>query len=281
MRPHLPHVFVVMPFGPKEVQSAAAAGDGAPARPQIIVDFDEIYELLIKPALNQAKCLPFRADKEPGAGDIRTDMYFELVTADAVLADISILNTNVFYELGIRHGVAPRGVFMIHGGWTRRPFDVAPDRTFDYEGKLFSVKKDARDETWNQQVKAAVEHLSTVLKGALDVDDQTTGSPVYSQLVGLKPVDWSNIQTTRAKYFGEVFTDWKDRVEVTKFNGCPRDILTLPKTRRPDSIAASYWPKRRLPLSACIVLMWRNPFLKSWSCSNPITVRSRRNWDWY
>src|SRR5690348_3892904 len=149
-----PHVFVVMPFGAKEVQTAAP-GDGAPPRAELTINFDEVYELLIRPALIKAKCLPFRADKEPGAGDIRTDMYFELVTADVVLADISILNPNVFYELGIRHGVAPRGVLMIHGGWMRRPFDVAPDRTFDYEGKLFSIRKEARDENWNKQLDAA------------------------------------------------------------------------------------------------------------------------------
>ena len=61
-------------------------------------------------------------------------MFFELVTADLVVADISILNPNVFYELGVRHGVAERGVFMIAAGWSRRPFDVAPDRTFRYDG---------------------------------------------------------------------------------------------------------------------------------------------------
>jgi len=48
----------------------------------------------------------------------------------------------------------------------------------------------------------------------LDVDEQTIGSPVYKELVGLKAVDWSNIKTARAKYFGEVFADWKSRVEV-------------------------------------------------------------------
>ena len=126
-----PHVFVVMPFGVKEAQAATPAAEGAAAQPAINISFDEVYKLLIGPALTKADCLPFRAYKEPGAGDIRTDMYFELVTADVVLADISILNPNVFYELGVRHGVAPRGVLMIHGGWTKRPFDVAPDRQQD------------------------------------------------------------------------------------------------------------------------------------------------------
>src|SRR3954463_9343333 len=152
-----PHVFVVMPFGVKEAQSATPATDEAPEKPAINISFDEVYDLLIEPALAKAGCMPFRADKEPGAGDIRTDMFFELVTADVILADISILNANVFYELGVRHGVAPRGVLMIHGGWTRRPFDVAPDRTFDYDGKLFSAEKGKRDKAWDERLAAEVE----------------------------------------------------------------------------------------------------------------------------
>jgi tetratricopeptide (TPR) repeat protein len=154
-------------------------------------------------------------------------MYFELVTADVILADISILNANVFYELGVRHGVAPRGVLMVHGGWARRPFDVAPDRTFDYAGKLFAAKEEERDDGWQNRLDAEVERLGIILRGALDVDHQTIGSPVYKELVGLKPVDSSSIQTARAKYFGEVFVDWKSRVEVAKRNGWPGDILTL------------------------------------------------------
>jgi hypothetical protein len=143
-----PHVFVVMPFGEKEVQSATPATGNVLEKPALNISFNEVYDLLIKPALTKASCIPFRADQEENAGDIRTDMYFELVTADAIVADISILNPNVVYELGVRHGVAPRGVFMIHGGWAKRPFDVAPDRTFDYDGKLFLTLKEERDDAW-------------------------------------------------------------------------------------------------------------------------------------
>jgi tetratricopeptide (TPR) repeat protein len=222
-----PHVFVVMPFGVKEAQSATPAADNVPEKPAIKISFDEVYDLLIKPALTKAGCVAFRADKEPGAGDIRTDMYFELITADVILADISILNANVFYELGVRHGAAPRGVLMIHGGWTKRPFDVAPDRTFDYDGKLFAGKPEERDDAWKKRLDAEGDKLATDLRNALEVDEQTIGSPVYKELVGLKPADWSNIQTARAKYFGDVFADWKARVEVAKLNGWPGDILTL------------------------------------------------------
>jgi hypothetical protein len=105
--------FVVMPFGKKEVPKKPRID--SPLEPEatsetLKVDFDAVYQNLFQPALEAAGLQPFRADDEEAAGDILKDMFAELVTADFVLADISILNANVFYELGIRHTVGPRGV---------------------------------------------------------------------------------------------------------------------------------------------------------------------------
>ena len=221
------HVFVAMPFSSKETKAAVAATATTPATAAVMVDFDEVYSKLIAPALQKAGCVPFRADQEEGAGDIRTDMFFELVTADAIVADISILNANVYYELGVRHGVAPRGVFMIHGGWGKPPFDIASDRRFEYNGKLFLP--DAKDppDQWKDKLEAEATRLGEVLRKAMEVDGQVIGSPVYKEVVGLKPVDWTDIKTARAIYFGTVFVDWKQRVELAKLNGLPGDILTL------------------------------------------------------
>ena len=114
--------------------------------------------MLFRPALEAAGLQPFRADDEESAGDILKDMFAELVTADFVLADISILNANVFYELGIRHTVGPRGVICLHAGWANRPFDVAPQRTFKYDGQLFRVGL-ARDAAWETKIAAEVSRL--------------------------------------------------------------------------------------------------------------------------
>jgi hypothetical protein len=222
-----PHVFVAMPFGAKEARAATPATGNTSATTAVTVDFDVVYQRLIAPALVKAGCIPFRADQELGAGDIRTDMFFELVTADVVIADVSVLNANVFYELGVRHGVAPRGVLMIHGGWTKPPFDIASDRRFEYDGKLFLPEAAELKDEWGKKLEAEAEKLGQTLKRALDADPQTIGSPVYKELVGIKPVDWTGVKTARANYFGEVFADWKARVEVAKLNGWPGDILTL------------------------------------------------------
>ena len=84
----------------------------------MIYDFNAIYSQLIKPALEMAGFEPFRADEETASGDILTDIFQELL-----LADMSIDNANVFYELGIRHALRKRGIVHIQAGRAYMPFD--------------------------------------------------------------------------------------------------------------------------------------------------------------
>ena len=77
---------------------------------------------------------------------------------------------------------------------------MAPDRTFKYNGQLF-IADQSRDTTWEELVKREVEQLAVTLRNAIAEDEQTIGSPVYSMVEGLKPVDWSGISTARSTYF--------------------------------------------------------------------------------
>ncbi len=221
-----PRVFTVMPFGNKQVRAAVPATPDKPAQEALFVNYDEVYRRLIAPAIATAGCEPFRADQEGGSGDIRTDMFFELVTADVVVADISILNPNVFYELGVRHTATPGGVVHLHGGWEKQPFDVAPDRLFSYDGTLWETSVQ-RDASWDERLAREIATLTQSLREAIRRDQQTTGSPVYSHLVGLKPVDWREISIARARYFRGVLDDWQERLRVAQKKGWPGDILTL------------------------------------------------------
>ena len=91
------HAFVAMPFGVKDN-----------------IDFNRVYDDYIKPALESAGFEVFRADEEMRAGNIRTDMFQELMLADLVVADLSIDNPNVWYELGVRHALRKRGAIQHH-----------------------------------------------------------------------------------------------------------------------------------------------------------------------
>ncbi|MBA3650691.1 MAG: hypothetical protein H0W66_04205 [Chthoniobacterales bacterium] len=222
-------VFVVMPFGKKEVPKKPRV-EASSAQPEsevpLKVDFDAVYQSLLRPALEAAGLQPFRADDEAAAGDILKDMFAELVTADFVLADISILNANVFYELGIRHMVGPRGVICLHAGWAERPFDVAPQRTFRYEGKLFRVGL-KRDAAWEKKLAAEVARLGETLGKAVAADRTTEGSPVYSNLPNIKPIDAGGIATARFKQYRAQSEEWNQRIIIAGKEGRAEDILTL------------------------------------------------------
>jgi TolA-binding protein len=236
-----PRAFVVMPFGKKrpiEIATNAQYYESKAAAMEI--DFDAVFKKLLEPALSRAGFDPVRADSQAAAGDIRTDMFFELVTADLVVADISIANPNVFYELGVRHGVCPRGVFVVQGDFgSPRPFDVAPDRTFRYDGSLFAqsepdgqndaagIGETVDPEHRQKQVNQQVEHLSQTFKHAQAGERETIGSPVYQHLPGLEPVNWDKIETSKASYFGALRDDWLDCVRAAQSKGHPGDILTL------------------------------------------------------
>jgi tetratricopeptide (TPR) repeat protein len=222
-------VFVVMPFGKKEVPKKPRVDlpPGSKEHDETLqVDFDAVYDKLFRPALEAAGLQPFRADDEEAAGDILKDMFAELVTADFVLADISILNANVFYELGIRHMVGPRGVICLHAGWADRPFDVEPQRTFKYNGKLFRVGLE-RNQTWEKEVAAEASRLGETLRKAVAADRSTEGSPVYSNLPKLVPPDASQIGTARFKHYQAQSDEWNQRVTIAGKEGRAEDILTF------------------------------------------------------
>ena len=63
------------------------------------------------------------------AGNIRTDMFQELMLADLVVADLSIDNPNVWYELGVRHALRKRGVIQLTCRRDHAPFDVLTERS--------------------------------------------------------------------------------------------------------------------------------------------------------
>ncbi|MDH4171568.1 MAG: DUF4071 domain-containing protein [Acidimicrobiia bacterium] len=117
-----PLVFVAMPFGVKHDPCSAME-----------IDFDDIYARGIKPPLTELGLEVVRADDERTGGFIHTPMYERLLLAEIVVADLTLLNPNVFYELGVRHAARPHATVMIFANVAQLPFDVAPLRAIPYE----------------------------------------------------------------------------------------------------------------------------------------------------
>lgn len=110
-----------MPFGEKP------DGKGA------VVDFDSVYEQLIRPAVLASGMEPLRADEEVDGGIIHRPMFERLILCKYAVADLSTANANVFYELGVRHAVRPHSTVLIFAEGMRLPFDVAPLRAVPYQ----------------------------------------------------------------------------------------------------------------------------------------------------
>jgi hypothetical protein len=117
-----PLLFVAMPFGKKDDPSGAAK-----------IDFDRIYDQAIKPAALQARLDVIRADEETGGGIIHKPMFERLLGSEIVVADLTTLNPNVFYELGVRHCARPHTTILIFARVSTLPFDVQPLRAIPYD----------------------------------------------------------------------------------------------------------------------------------------------------
>src|SRR5215470_7732209 len=94
--------FVVMGFGKKT--------DFETGR---VLDLDQSYLALIKPAVEAAHLKCIRADEIVHSGLIDVPMYEQLLKADVVVADISTSNRNALYELGVRHALRPYTTVII------------------------------------------------------------------------------------------------------------------------------------------------------------------------
>jgi tetratricopeptide (TPR) repeat protein len=113
-----PGCFVLMPFGIKELGGKR-------------VDFDAVYSTIIAPAIADADLLPVRADAETGSGVIHKAMFERLLISEFAVADLTLNNPNVFYELGVRHGNRARFTVLMSAE-EAAPFDVALLRTLRY-----------------------------------------------------------------------------------------------------------------------------------------------------
>lgn len=113
--------FIVRPFGKKKDLQGSE------------IDFNEVESVLIAPALKAVGAEGGTTIDIVESGNIRTDMFRRLLTADLVVADLTIHNANVFYELGIRHALREHGTFMLRADGDAYPFDLQTDRYFVYK----------------------------------------------------------------------------------------------------------------------------------------------------
>jgi hypothetical protein len=163
-------VFIVRPFGVKQVIRKVGGGE---VQELVSFDFDKVQAELIDPALRALKLDGGTTGRIFSAGEIREDMFSELLLADIVIADISIHNANVFYELGIRNALRDRTTILLKcPGYDDTPFDIIGYRYVSYD----------RDEPGK-----AIEALKLALAESRTFEKRD--SPVFNMLPKLEVQD--------------------------------------------------------------------------------------------
>ncbi len=212
-----------MPFGIK------AGPDGQP------VNFNRVYAEYIAPALASAGMTVLRADEEARPGDIRTDMFQELLLADLVVADLTVENANVWYELGVRHALRARGVVLVCGGKVTTAFDLYTDRKLRY-----GLKNGAPDPA---TLDADKEALTKVVKATMESWHGRITSPVYHLLPNLQEPDWKSLRIGDVREFWDQHDAWLTRVELARKAREIGDVLVLAQEAPVAAFRAEAWIK--------------------------------------
>ncbi|HXA16871.1 MAG TPA: tetratricopeptide repeat-containing protein [Thermoanaerobaculia bacterium] len=194
----IPRTFIIRPFGEKRG-----------------FDFERVETDLIGPALDAFGIEDRTTLDILRSGNIRVDMFHRLLTADLVIADLSIHNANVFYELGIRHALRRQHTILIRCPADPIPFDLFTDRYLQYD----CADPAAVLETLKKSIRQTLE------SGVVD-------SPVFNLLPNLKEPD-AEAFITVPRGFAEAVSrvyDSKDDVEtkIADLALFGSDIRTLP-----------------------------------------------------
>ena len=160
--------FVDMPFGKKKDLLSG-----------VLIDFDAIYMAGIKPAIDDVGLKPVRGDQEQSGGVIHLPMFARILLSDFMVADLTLGNPNVFYELGIRHLAKPFTTVPIFATTSALPFDVASVRSIAYELKDGLLQPEAAAKLRRE----IADRLRVAVKQAAKPD-----SPIYDLINALPPL---------------------------------------------------------------------------------------------
>jgi hypothetical protein len=97
--------------------------------------YNEVYSQVIRSVCDELGVEVFRVDESFSPGMIISDISRAILECTFVIADISPVNANVFYEVGYAHGRG-KPTILIAERDTKLPFDVSPFRTLFYENSI-------------------------------------------------------------------------------------------------------------------------------------------------
>jgi hypothetical protein len=227
----MPVCFMIMPYGRKPTQAEPGRG---PAE----IDFNALWDRGYVPAIKQLGYEPVRADQDTGAliiGQMLERLYF----ADLVLADMTIPNGNVYYEVGIRHAAQKSGCVLLAADWSKQLFDVVQMRTVRYPLPEGNITDDTA-----AGLRPKIKDGIVALRDGL--------SPMHQTLPGYP----ANVDPAKA-------TTTKDQLaELATFQTKVREVRAAPAHKRMQLaqalVASEGAPPATYPIALALLLLLRD-----------------------
>ncbi|MFK7784206.1 MAG: TRAFs-binding domain-containing protein [Crocinitomicaceae bacterium] len=148
------------------------------------INLDKTYSEIIEKTFEELRnegynvhCFRSIEKNSKSTGSIDKQMYEDIYESDLVIADISTLNANVMYELGIRHALKPHTTIVMCENKTVLPFDINSIVVDFYQCEEDGILTHVRDEI--------VENLKTKIRAILDSKEIKNDSPVHEYLEGI------------------------------------------------------------------------------------------------
>lgn len=134
IEPEKPTVFTIMKYEP---------------------DFDDLYNDVIKSQCDKMGLTAIRADECYTTNIVINDIISQISTASIIIADITMDNPNVFYEIGYAHALQKPTILLADvNRRDRLPFDISGYRTIFYSNTI-GGKKDI-DQNLHKYLKSIV-----------------------------------------------------------------------------------------------------------------------------
>ncbi|NWG35429.1 MAG: macro domain-containing protein [Chloroflexi bacterium] len=187
--------FVIMPFGKKDVLD----GKGTVID---TVDFNQVYDQLIKKAVEELGIVCERCDEIPESGSIHKKMFKGIFEADLAIVDITSLNQNVFYELGVRHALHKYVTVVIQKKTEQPlPFNIRGLGITYYETTSEELMEKARKE-----IQALIQNgldkqtIDSIVHDALDDEVRVERKPKIIETQEEKLFDLTNVPGRQIGY---------------------------------------------------------------------------------
>jgi len=166
-------------------------------------DAEDIYRLCTKPTIFKLGLDIRRSDELFTTNPILEDILESINEFLVVIADVSGLNPNVLYELGISHTIKKEQTIIItHENYNKLPFDIKPFRSIKYKNTVPGGEKYKKE--LEETVKYILRDYKTIYKDEFELLIKTLAHTnkkhIFYFLIALKNIIKKPLNINYKKY---------------------------------------------------------------------------------